>query len=1384
MKKYLFALFIILSQKSYSQTDTAFWFAAPDISSSFSYDRPIALRLSSFQTASIVTISQPANISFIPQTITILPFSTQTIDLTSLINNIECGPGNVIQNRGLKITSNNKIAAYYEVNVNGPNPELFALKGRNALGTQFYISSQNLLNNSNAYTVPPLSSFNIVASEDNTSITINPTKNITGHVANIPFTIMLNKGQTYAAIATLQSAGQHLDGSSVVATKPIAITLADDLLEGGTLFGGGCQDLAGDQTVPINILGTEYIAIQSNLNFPNDKLFITAVTNSTTVSQDGVLVATINAGQSTIVTVSNPSTYVVTSSPAYVYQLAGSGCEVGAAILPKIDCTGSGSVSVARSSNENLFITLLVKNGGQGNFLINNTAGIITNSQFSVVPATGGQWYFAKVFLPLSNYPNGSIIKIDNTSNLFQMGFLQGNSLGLSFGYFSDYNSVRPDASASNIRPCVGSNVTLGSATIPSAIYSWTGPGSFTANTSSPVLTNVTLASSGNYVVNITVPGCGLYKDSVFVTVIPKTFTTLNQSICQGQTLAGYTTAGTYIDTFAGSNGCDSIRTLNLTVKPKSFTTISQIICQGQSFEGYTTAGTYLNTFVAANGCDSIRTLNLTVKPKSFTTLSPIICEGQNFEGYTTTGTYINTFVAANGCDSVRTINLTVKPKSLSTINASICIGDNFEGYTITGTYLNTFVAANGCDSIRTLNLTVKPKAFTTINQSICQGTTYAGYGITGQYIDVFTGANGCDSTRTLNLIIKPKSFATLNQIICEGQSFEGYTIAGTYLNTFVAANGCDSIRTLNLTVKPKSFTILNQIICEGQSFEGYTVSGTFVNTFVAANGCDSVRTINLTVKPKSLSTINATICIGDNFESYTTTGTYLNTFVAANGCDSIRTLNLVVKPKSFKTINQTICEGQNFEGYITTGTYVNTFLAANGCDSIRTLNLTVKPKSFTTIGQIICQGQSFEGYTTAGTYLNTFVAANGCDSIRTLNLTVKPKSFTTLSPIICEGQNFEGYTTTGTYLNTFVAANGCDSVRTINLTVKPKSFKTINADICNGSSLYGYTLSGTYTNTFVASNGCDSIRTLNLTVHPQVATAITKIICEGDVYGGHTQTGIFIDTYSTTFGCDSIRTLNLTVKPKSFKTITQTICQGQSYEGYNTTGTYINTFTAANGCDSVRTLLLTVKPASVFVLNKTICEGTIFEGYSISGTYIDTFIAPNGCDSIRTLILNVLQFPTPNLGPDTSICFENKYIITPGVFDSYLWQDGSNLNSYTVGNAGLYSVTVTNACGSATDRVEIIDNSCEVFFPNVFTPNNDRKNDVFKILNVQNISDFTLSIFNRWGEKVFETNDINKGWDGKYKGLQSEIGAYVWYCKFKKKSIQRNMKGSLLLIR
>jgi gliding motility-associated-like protein len=63
---------------------------------------------------------------------------------------------------------------------------------------------------------------------------------------------------------------------------------------------------------------------------------------------------------------------------------------------------------------------------------------------------------------------------------------------------------------------------------------------------------------------------------------------------------------------------------------------------------------------------------------------------------------------------------------------------------------------------------------------------------------------------------------------------------------------------------------------------------------------------------------------------------------------------------------------------------------------------------------------------------------------------------------------------------------------------------------------------------------------------------------------------------------------------------------------------------------------------------------------------------------------------------------------------------------------------------------------------PNAFSPNGDGANDVLYVKG-QDIKNMDFKVFNRWGELVFESNSINIGWDGSYKGVQQEMEVYVW---------------------
>jgi gliding motility-associated-like protein len=76
------------------------------------------------------------------------------------------------------------------------------------------------------------------------------------------------------------------------------------------------------------------------------------------------------------------------------------------------------------------------------------------------------------------------------------------------------------------------------------------------------------------------------------------------------------------------------------------------------------------------------------------------------------------------------------------------------------------------------------------------------------------------------------------------------------------------------------------------------------------------------------------------------------------------------------------------------------------------------------------------------------------------------------------------------------------------------------------------------------------------------------------------------------------------------------------------------------------------------------------------------------------------------------------------------------------------------------TVTVEVV--NCDIFIPNIFSPNNDGLNDVLYVRG-EGIAQLSFVIFNRWGEKVFESNDPHQGWDGMFKGKQAETGVYVY---------------------
>lgn len=199
-------------------------------------------------------------------------------------------------------------------------------------------------------------------------------------------------------------------------------------------------------------------------------------------------------------------------------------------------------------------------------------------------------------------------------------------------------------------------------------------------------------------------------------------------------------------------------------------------------------------------------------------------------------------------------------------------------------------------------------------------------------------------------------------------------------------------------------------------------------------------------------------------------------------------------------------------------------------------------------------------------------------------------------------------------------------------------------------------------------------------------------------------------------------------------------------------------------------------------VLNTTTFPGLTYKwstgatSQSISvntqGTYwVDLVIRAGNltCDSVRKQ-LTITEYPTPTvyLGQDKTMC-QNQVITLDaggGAGTTYLWSP-TNEATKTINASlpGIYIVVITNQFGcTASDQIELVD-SCPhfVFVPNAVSPNADRLNDLF--VKVWNFTpkDYTFSIYNRWGELLFETNDINAGWDCTSNNVPVQQDVYVY---------------------
>lgn len=154
----------------------------------------------------------------------------------------------------------------------------------------------------------------------------------------------------------------------------------------------------------------------------------------------------------------------------------------------------------------------------------------------------------------------------------------------------------------------------------------------------------------------------------------------------------------------------------------------------------------------------------------------------------------------------------------------------------------------------------------------------------------------------------------------------------------------------------------------------------------------------------------------------------------------------------------------------------------------------------------------------------------------------------------------------------------------------------------------------------------------------------------------------------------------------------------------------------------------------------------------------------------------------------DTSITPPDEHlVITPlvGPFEHYTWNTGDTTESISVVEPGRYWVKATDRYGCKSMDTIYIKNSREfVVFPTAFTPNQDGFNDIFRPV-TSNVSQFHMSIYNRWGQFMFETNNLKTGWNGYTNGVKCLSGLYVYIVSYtlQDEIETKTMRGSFTLI-
>jgi gliding motility-associated-like protein len=339
----------------------------------------------------------------------------------------------------------------------------------------------------------------------------------------------------------------------------------------------------------------------------------------------------------------------------------------------------------------------------------------------------------------------------------------------------------------------------------------------------------------------------------------------------------------------------------------------------------------------------------------------------------------------------------------------------------------------------------------------------------------------------------------------------------------------------------------------------------------------------------------------------------------------------------------------------------------------------------------------------------------------------------------------------TTSYIVEGINANGCNSFDTVNLTIVPLNSAFITApfdldSICLGEkfTLSGFALGAGPKIYFDFGNGTDSATTSIQNYEYLVAGLYNIFMVAYDTLG-------CVDSFKRTVFVDDLARPYLSVSDSM-------PCFGDRVFFKDSVSPLAENWSLEYGIDNI----------------KAPGHNTNFL-YPTSGIY-SVILRENHLkcpDTVLTQNIFIEKTPEVDLGPDTTYCkgSSTQAILLTSLkpLGGYkkLWSTGDSVaNAIFAKGPGDYFLKVTSINGcTATDSISV-KNDCYLNIPNAFTPNGDGYNDFWmpNELLSSGVFYYTLKVFNRWGEVVFETKDKNsKGWDGKFGGKNQPLGTYIY---------------------